>query len=355
MGTFHRNCIKCLLAISTLLTIQSFSTDFEDKGKGQEANRVKPIRSVKEAEVILPRTAFLPVKSLVTGTVRPVDTLRTENEFVSVVLYDDYTWRYLKDPAAVSDRDIFTKYWNNTEIDPYKMKIDSLPVSWSVWMVDSLSQYHCPYQGALHPRGKFGIRRGRRHQGVDLPLSVGAPIYATFDGKVRMSKYVKGYGNFIIIRHENGLETFYGHLSQRNVEADQWVHAGDVIGLGGSTGRSTGPHLHFETRYRGYAFDPQWLINFETGELRHRLFLLKRRQFNPYSNYEQDFEDEFRNDEEDRKEDAERAAMRYHTVRSGDTLGRIAINNGTTVTELCRLNGLTRNSILRIGQRIRVR
>ena len=355
MGTFRTSSIKFLIFVFVLLVFQSFSVSSDDREKGRDTKVSQPIRSVKEAEVILPRTAFLPVKSLVHDSSRPVDTLKTENEFVSVILYDNYTWRYVKDPAAVADRNVFTRHWNNTDIDPYKMKLDSLPVSWSVWMVDSLSQYHCPYRGAIHPRGKFGIRRGRRHQGVDLPLSTGAPIYATFDGKVRMSKYVKGYGNFIVIRHENGLETFYGHLSQRNVEPDQWVHAGDVIGLGGSTGRSTGPHLHFETRYNGFAFDPQWLINFATGELRHRLFLLKRRQFSPYNNYEQDFEDEFRNDEEDRKEDAERAAMRYHTVRSGDTLGRIAINNGTTITELCRLNGLSRNSILRIGQRIRVR
>ena len=170
-----------------------------------------------------------------------------------------------------------------------------------------------------------------------------------------MSKYMGGFGNLIIIRHENGIETYYGHLSKRNVEAGDRVNAGDVIGLGGSTGRSTGPHLHFETRYDGFAFDPQWLIDFKTGELRHRLFLLKKRYFNIYSNYEQDFEDEWQNEEEDRKEDAERAAMRWYTIKSGDTLGRIAINNHTTISELCRLNGISRNTTLKIGRRIRVR
>ncbi|MCM1178526.1 MAG: M23 family metallopeptidase [Bacteroidales bacterium] len=309
----------------------------------------------EEAEIILPRLPLQPVKSLVDTETRALDTLDTGVEYVKVVLFDNNTWRYIKDPSYVTASDVFTDSWDVNAINPYRVPLDSLPESWTVWMVDSLGQYHCPYQGNIHPRGKFGIRRGRRHQGVDLPFPNGTPVHAAFDGKVRMSKYVNGYGNLIVVRHENGLETFYGHLSKRNVEPGDWICAGDVIGLGGSTGRSSGPHLHFEARYKGYAFDPQWLINFSTGELRHRLFLLKRRQFNPYSNYEQDFEDEFRNDEEDRKEDAERAAMKYVTVKSGDTLGRIAINNHTTVKELCRLNGITTKTVLKIGRRLRVK
>ena len=170
-----------------------------------------------------------------------------------------------------------------------------------------------------------------------------------------MSRYWGAYGNVVIIRHENGIETFYAHLSKRLVEEGEWVNAGDVIGHGGSTGRSTGPHLHFETRYQGFAFDPQWLIDFKTGQLRHRLFVLKKKYFNIYSNYEQDFEDEMKNHEEDKAEDAEREAMRWYTIKSGDTLGRIAINNNTTVSELCRLNGINRNTTLKIGKKIRVR
>ncbi|MDE5955147.1 MAG: LysM peptidoglycan-binding domain-containing protein, partial [Bacteroidales bacterium] len=132
-------------------------------------------------------------------------------------------------------------------------------------------------------------------------------------------------------------------------------NAGQVIGLGGSTGRSTGPHLHFETRYKGLAFDPQWLIDFEKGELRHRLFVLKKKYFSPYSSYEQDFEDEILNEEDDKKEDAEKAAMKYYVIRSGDTLSKIARNNGTSVSALCRLNGITTSTTLKIGRKIRVR
>jgi len=352
-----RKLIFPLIAYAAFLIPDMLCAQISEHAFGQntgQASGLNPKHTLEWAEALVPRDPLRPIKSLINEG-RPLDTLETGNAYVKVVLFDNNTWRYIKDESYAVTCDVFNGHWDENSTNPYRVPLDSLPESWTVWMVDSLGQYHCPHLGSIHPRGKFGIRRGRRHQGVDLPLSVGTPVYAAFDGKVRVSKYMKGYGNLIVIRHENGLETFYGHLSQRNVESGKWVSAGDVIGLGGSTGRSTGPHLHFETRYKGFAFDPQWLIDFSTGDLRHRLFLLKRRQFNPYSNYEQDFEDEFRNDEDDRKEDAEKAAMKYVTIRSGDTLGRIAINNGTTVSELCRLNGISRKTILRIGRRLRVR
>ena len=308
-----------------------------------------------EAELIVPRPALRPVKSMMDTDAMVIDTLDTVNEHVKVVLYSDNTWQYVKDADYMMQADVFTEYWDRYSTDPYKMDYDSLENVWSLWVVDSLSQYHCPYQGDVHPRGKFGIRRGRRHQGVDLPLATGTPVHAAFDGEVRVSRYAGEYGNLVVIRHQNGLETFYGHLSERKVKSGDWVHAGDVIGLGGSTGRSTGPHLHFETRYKGFAFDPQWLIDFGTGDLRYRLFVLKKKYFSPYSNYEQDFEAEMLNAADDRREDAEKAAMKYYTIRPGDTLTKIAAGNGTSVSSLCSLNGITPKTVLRIGRTIRVK
>ena len=159
----------------------------------------------------------------------------------------------------------------------------------------------------------------------------------------------------VIIRHDNGLETYYGHLSERMVEPNQWVEAGQIIGLGGSTGRSTGPHLHFETRYYGQSFDPERLIDFKNGLLCRETFLLKKSFFSIYSNAGQDFDDEIANEEQDKKEAAEKAAMKYHRIKSGDTLGAIARKYGTTVTNICRLNGIKSTTTLRIGRSLRVR
>ncbi len=286
-----------------------------------------------------------------------IDTLDSGNDAVQVVLFSNNTWKYVRNREIAKDSTIFEKYWDTTTLFPYKdVDMSAMPRSVVIDLIDSLTSYHCPYQGSVHPRGKYGPRRRRQHQGVDLPLKMGDPVYATFCGRVRISQYNKGgYGNLVIIRHDNGLETYYGHLSERMVEPGQWVEAGQIIGLGGSTGRSTGPHLHFETRYYGQSFDPERLIDFKNGMLCRETFLLKKSFFSIYSNAGQDFEDEIANEEQDKKEAAEKAAMRYHTIRSGDTLGALARKYGTTVTNICRLNGIKSTTILRLGRKLRVR
>ena len=286
-----------------------------------------------------------------------IDTLATDNDAVQVILYSNNSWKYVRNREIAKDSTIFEKYWDTTTLFPYReVDMSGMPKSVVIDLVDSLTCYHCPYQGTVHPHGKYGPRRRRQHQGVDLPLKTGDPVYATFCGRVRISQYNKGgYGNLVIIRHDNGLETYYGHLSERMVEPGQWVEAGQIIGLGGLTGRSTGPHLHFETRYYGQSFDPERLIDFKNGTLSRETFLLKKSFFSIYSNAGQDFEDEIANEEQDKKEAAEKAAMKYYKIRSGDTLGAIARRHGTTVANLCRLNGIKSTTILRIGRSLRVR
>lgn len=293
-----------------------------------------------------------PVRTL--GKVAVIDTLATESEYISIVLFNDNTWRYILSENYKKDTEVFNDHWDTSATHAYKdVPLDSLPSAIPIALVDSVEGYHYPYIGRITSR--YGPRRGRAHQGLDIALKTGDPIYATFDGKVRFSKAAGNYGNLIVIRHYNGLETYYAHLSQRDVEVGDWVVAGQQIGLGGSTGRSTGPHLHFEVRYRGQSFDPERIIDFKTGDLRRDELLLKRRHFSIYAKYEQDFDDEV---EIAKQEEAERkaaAAVQYHTIRSGDTLGALARRYGTTVSRLCQLNGIKSTTILRIGQRLRVR
>ncbi|MCQ2156469.1 MAG: peptidoglycan DD-metalloendopeptidase family protein [Bacteroidales bacterium] len=309
----------------------------------------------------VPARAIQPVTSCRSTEAGVVDSIATGVPGLTIVLFSDNTWKYDKADSFIEDCDVFAMAWDTEKVNPYQNPVDSLPEAWSVWMVDSLSSYHCPQTGRV--TSQFGIH-GRRHQGVDISIPTGTPLYAVFDGKVRMSKYVGGYGNLIVIRHNNGLETFYGHMSRRDLDSGAVVHAGDVIGLSGNTGRSTGPHLHFEARYQGLAFDPQRIIDFSTGNLCQRIMVLKRRYFNASSRYDQDFDDEFLNEEDDKKaleekrkkdEEAARKAMVYHKVRNGENLGSIARKYHTTVNNICRLNGIKNANSIRAGRTLRVR
>ena len=289
-----------------------------------------------------------------------VDTLDIHDGRLLLVLRDDHTWYYIKNFKLLENDSTFVKDWVPNTTDPYRVPLDSLPLRNTICLVDSTSRFVCPNQTKVYSR--FGYRRGRRHQGVDLPLKTGTPVVAAFDGRVRASTYNKGYGNLIIIRHENGLETYYGHLSKREVEVGDWVRAGDEIGLGGSTGRSTGPHLHFETRYQGYAFDPEWIADYEKGELRKNVFVLRRSYLDGNSRYVPesiDEEDEIYGAdekiiEEEKRLAAERAAAKYYTVKSGDTLGAIAKRNGKSLSAIQKLNPGINPNKLSIGQKIRV-
>lgn len=183
----------------------------------------------------------------------------------------------------------------------------------------------------------FGYRPRRRrvHYGLDIDVEVGDTIRAAFAGKVRVSRFERrGYGNYLIIRHENGLETVYGHMSRKLVEEDDIVHAGDPIGLGGSTGRSTGPHLHFETRLCGTALNPALMFDFPNQRTTGDSYLYVKPKKGSGTGGE--------------------GAATYYRVKQGDTLSKIAARNGTTINTICKLNGISRNSIIRPGQRLRL-
>ncbi len=292
-----------------------------------------------------------------TNDLTVVDTISSGNDALLVVLYSNNTWKYVRNRAVVKDKEVFERYWENYNLFPYRdVDMSVMPQSVVIDLVDSTKSYHCPFQGTVSPRGKYGPRGRRQHQGVDLPLKTGDPVYATFCGRVRFSAYNNGgYGNLVIVRHDNGLETYYGHLSERLVQPNQWVEAGQIIGLGGSTGRSSGPHLHFETRYYGQVFDPERLIDFKNGVLLRETFLLKKSFFSIYSNAGQDFDDELDLDEPEAEQTPAVQNPQYHRIRSGETLSLIARKYGTTVNTLCRMNNIKSPSHIRSGSTIRVR
>ena len=191
----------------------------------------------------------------------------------------------------------------------------------------------------------FGPRWRRMHNGIDIKVYIGDTIRAAFDGRIRMVKYERrGYGKYVVIRHENGLETVYGHLSKQLVSEDEYVKAGEPIGLGGNTGRSTGSHLHFETRFLGQAINPALLFDFVNQDIVADTYLFRRgnNRFAPS-----------RTSASELMASADNGSIRYHKVRRGDTLAAIARKNKTSIDALCKLNHISRRTILRPGQVLR--
>ena len=310
---------------------------------------------------LLAATDLYALDSLAVQAVKPVsspivvDTLATDSPALSVLLFNDGTWRYVQNRTIEQDSTVYGKFWDTENISAYRtVSIDSIPKAVAINLVDSLKHYRYPYVGRITSR--YGMRHRRPHNGIDVALKVGDTICSAFDGRVRFSKATNtGYGTLIIIRHDNGLETYHGHLSARLVEENDRVVAGQPIGLGGNSGRSTGPHIHFETRYYGQSFDPERIINFRTGELRRDKILLKKGYYSIYSKYEQDFNAEAEREDAEKKEKALSAEKRYYKVRSGDYLGLIAKRNHTTVGAICRLNGIKPTTTLQIGRVLRVK
>ena len=245
--------------------------------------------------------------------------------------------------------------WDNT----YAHKQTELPDSFRI----SLKNFCMPTTSRVIT-SKMGPRWRRIHKGIDVKVYIGDTIRAAFSGKVRVKRYeARGYGKFLVIRHPNGLETIYGHMSDWLVDENETVKAGQPIGLGGNTGRSTGSHLHFETRLCGVALNPALLFDFVNQDVTADYYMFRK------SNYEDESvavnktihlegaAEEVENVEE-QKEIAESEVRqytetRYHKVKSGETLYSIAKRRGVTVDQLCKLNHLTRDIKVRPGQILR--
>lgn len=200
------------------------------------------------------------------------------------------------------------------------------------------SKFGCFKMPAWGPLSSpFGWRYKRYHKGIDIQLRKGDTVTAAFDGMVRFAQKKGGYGNVVIIRHYNGLETVYGHLSKIKVQEGQVVGAGDLIGLAGSTGHSTGPHLHFEVRFMGLPLNPQYILSLDYGSLLFNTVELHKEKCGLLSAYSPDAE--------------------FHTVIKGETLAEIANHYGTTIAKIRELNEMTPKKYIRLrqGQALRVR
>ena len=251
----------------------------------------------------------------------------------------------LNDEGAFSEDDILLEGFDTMAIHLPKFDVGSITEPIVVELRNDLAghKFTWPTPWTARPTSHFGPRRRRFHYGLDLAQPTGEPIYAAFDGVVRISKRNKSYGNLVILHHANGLETYYAHMSQRNVSAGDHVKSGDVIGLCGNTGRSFGSHLHFEVRYKGNALNPEDVVDCSTHDLVSDRLELTAKSFRKTATAGSTA-----------SSGGTAASNGWYRVRQGDTLEKIARRNGTTVQRLCQLNGISPNKILHPGDRLRV-
>ena len=250
------------------------------------------------------------------------------------------------DWVQVSD---YYAIWDSKTIDPYNLNplefednIDLRlyePAKGRFWNLPS---------NETKITSQFGPRWGRWHEGMDIDLNTGDPVYSTYDGIVRVTAYDgNGYGRFVLVRHYNGLETLYGHLSKITTEVGQLVKAGDMLGLGGNTGRSYGDHLHYENRYEGNPFSPAWIWDFPQQKIVSEHFMISPRVW-----------DHLRGGRVQSEFDISKARIKrtvLHRVRRGETLASIASRYGLPPSELAQKNQLRLSSLLRTGQRLKVK
>jgi murein DD-endopeptidase MepM/ murein hydrolase activator NlpD len=311
---------------------------------------------------------------------RVMDTVDTP--YGKMLIYSNKTWSFFNKPIfdgimnkrihtiMSKDQDIpYTQSWNN-EVCFTSKNNDLSKLRDTIWLNsknDLNIDFKMPVLGTVTSR--YGLRKGRNHNGIDISLKTGDTIYAVWSGKIRYAKYNDGgFGNLVIIRHHNGLETFSAHLSKFLVFPDQDVIAGEPIGLGGSTGRSSGPHLHFEIRFYEAPINPDFMIDFENKKLKQENLFVHKSLFAPGLKPAEFFDDSHLTELSEINDSlsipiplikppvvVQKPKIRYYRVKSGDTLTEIADRNNTTVTKLCQLNGIKPTSIIQLGKSLRIK
>jgi len=317
-----------------------------------------------------------------------LDTINTEKG--TLILHEDHTWTLANDPSftgVLNDRihtivsaynPPITQSWSNETV--FTESNDLTNMSDTIWLClnengnDSQLDFSFPMK-KIKVNSHYGPRSGRYHNGIDLDLRVGDTIYAVFSGKVRYAKYNSGgFGNLVIIRHYNGLETYYAHLSKFLVSPNQTVKVGQPIALGGNTGRSTGPHLHLEVRFYEEPINPEEIIDFERLKLRKENLFLHKQLFRPGAKPSDEVEvlssDQLVSQPYSQsienstalviaptvvRPTLKKSQKMYHQIRLGDTLSKIALKYHTTVGSLSKLNGISLTTTLVIGRSLRVK
>ncbi len=242
-----------------------------------------------------------------------------------------------------------TKNWNTSTYNPYRKETQIIP--FNIIFTDSI--YNSPIERKKVITSRYGWRNRRAHKGIDIDIITGDNIMAMFDGKVRYVNSTKGHGKVVIIRHYNGLETLYAHLSKQSVKVNDIVKKGQVIGKGGETGNARGSHLHLEVSFKGIYIHPEYLFDFgEKNKIRSKNIWVTKNWITPYlhnskrqssisicATYEEAIQ-------------SNRKRKEVYVVRKGDTLSKISTKHHVSITSICKTNAIRKTSILKVGQKL---
>lgn len=255
------------------------------------------------------------------------------------------------DPNAIPADDVYGGMWINQNVNVYG-SLKNAPDTFIV----NLENFVMPANG--HMTSNFGRRGSRRyHYGIDIKAQTGDTIYAAFDGKIRVKQFERrGYGYYLVIRHVNGLETVYGHLSKFLVDENDFVRSGQPIGLAGNTGRSFGSHLHFETRFLGKPINPNFIIDFQNKVPHRDEYLVTNSSYNKTTRSSTVTVSSTTAYKEAANSTNKYVSgdVKYHRIKQGDTLGAIARKYGMSISELCEINSISTRTVLRVGKSLRI-
>ncbi len=245
--------------------------------------------------------------------------------------------------------DIKAQNWDHTVYNPFKDEVVIFPIQ----LKFKDSTYASPINKDKVITSRYGWRRGRAHKGIDIDLVTGDSLFAMFDGIVRMSRYSRGHGKTVVLRHFNGLETVYAHLSRYGVKENDTIKKGQYIGKGGVSGNARGSHLHLVINYKGVAINPEYLFQFDaSNSIRAKEIWVTQQWTRAYVH----------NSRRQSKiipllTEAEAVASlkkqkKIYVVKRGDTLSRISRRNNVSIAAICKTNAISKHSVIKPGQKL---
>lgn len=278
-----------------------------------------------------------------------IEIERSKKGFIKNKKLEDFISKQIKIDSLQSA--IMTEAWNTVKFNPYEYQLKKDP--FRITFTDST--YASPIERKKVITSRYGWRKGRPHRGIDIDLVTGDNVLAMFDGVIRFRGYSSGHGKMVVIRHYNGLETAYAHLSKYDVKVNEVVKKGQVIGKGGTTGNARGSHLHLIVSYKGNYINPEYLFDFgEENKIRKQDQWINNNWVTTYfhsSKKQSDlvFYDSY---EEALTNQKKQSIKKIHTVKSGDTLSGISNKYRTSISKICKINAISKKSVLKIGKRL---